>query len=801
MRYSRSIKQQVPTLEAASGARALVAQAGTLVAAAAGILLCGGMPQGSLGVFLGFAAIMLVFIPPTSPQPVVVWVIACVVIGAGGLSLLPSSFLEAPPWRQAMIADGSVGALDHISVVPEETLFWLSILASTLVVGIYLLSQPVGSAAMLGLAAGASLFCAAYSGLAVYAESTGWQSAFDAGPSFGFFANRNHVATLLITGTLTGLGVLTSGVREQKPLALLCGAVGVSACAWTILFVSPSRAGVFLLVTGFGMWLAGLGRGTITRPVLVTSLTLLGVVLVFFLGIDNPAARRIFGEWGASPLEALSSDYRLKVYQDALRLWSEHPLTGAGLGSYRFLYPFYAEVSSSEVTTIHPESDWLFLGLEAGPLAIAGVLALLICVSWRVFALRLREGWGVRWSLLTAATIALIHGVFDVPLHRIELGWWVMVLLCLGLGRHTSPQKVTRGFYWQRVAFAIFGIFIGVLAGLLISAEWFGGRPFPPYAAKAATKHILETHATGHIEEALNLAISESRRSPMEKDLHYQRGVLALHFEGTENEVDAAFNTAKLLSPNWPRLPREMGKAWYQIDKNKAAELWLESVRRQAKIDKGLNHDEAPGAKLYGDILAGATKDPEAIQSLRPPPSFAPALHFSWIRAAADGGSHILGLTGNPEFLASMTDTEKTDFLALWSSRGDNRSLEEFLQSHQEWEEAAWAIRIQKLVGEKNYKEAAARLSSRFSVSLVLPSASGPFESPLEKEYVEVVLSRNQVAARRILSEALQAGGKRRTVAHRLAAASAVQAGDWTTAYKELIAHLKSSGQKLPSNL
>ena len=777
-----------------------MAQTGMLTAAAASILLCGGMPQGSLGIFLGVAAVILVLIPPQSRQSAVVWFVACVVLVAGGLALLPSSLLEAPPWRQAMLADGSFGTLDRISVVPKETAFWMTILASTLVVSIYLISQPVGSTAMLGLAAGASLFCATYAGLAVYADKTGWQSVFDAGPSFGFFANRNHVATLLITGTLTGIGALRGGISKSKPFAVLCGAVGIGVSAWAILLVSPSRAGVILLLAGVAMWLGGLGRRAITRPVVVTALALLVVALVFFLGIDNPAARRIFGEWGGSPAGALS-DYRLKVYLDALRMWSDFPLTGAGLGSYQYLYPFYADASLTEVTTIHPDSDWLLLGLEAGPLAIAGVIALLLCVGWRIFFLRAQEGWSVRWALITAATIASIHGVFDVPLHRIELGWWVMVLLCLGLGRRPNPQEVPRHFHWQRVAFAIMGVFIGVFAWLLISAEWFGGRAFPPYAAKEATKQILEMHTAGRIEEALNLAIEESGRHPMDKDLHYQKGVLALHFEGTETEVDASFKAAALLSPKWPRLPRAMGNAWYQVDKNKAAGLWLESVRRQAKIDQFLNQDVVPGTRLYGEILARVGENSEAVQLIRPPPTFAPALHFSWIRAAGDGGVHILRLAENPGFLARMTNAEKTEFLALWSTRGERDAMEEFLKSHPGWEAAAWGIRIQKFVEEKNYQEAANILSSMFSVPLKLPSASGPFAFPLEKEYVELVSARNQVAARRILSEALKSGGKRRSAAHRLAAATAAEAGDWAAAYEELIAHLKTSGHKLPSNL
>ncbi len=800
MKFSRSIKQ-VPATGEIPEACSLIAQAGILVAAAISILLCGGRSQGSLGVFLGVAAVMLVCLPPRSSQPVAVWVMAAVVIMAGAMALLPAGLLEMPAWWQELLSEKSFGTLDRITVVPAETAFWLAILASTLIVAIYLLSQPVGPAGMLGLAAGASLFCAGYAGLAVFAETTGWRSEMDAGPSFGFFANRNHVATLLITGSLTGLGVITTGITKKYYFAMLCGAVGVTTCAWTIFLVSPSRAGVLLLVAGVGIWLLGLGRRRITRPMAVVFLTLSAVALVFFLGIDNPAARRMIGEWGASPVGGIASDYRFKVYQDALRLWSDFPLTGAGLGSYRFLYPFYADASLTEVTTIHPESDWLLLGLEAGPLALAGMMSLLAMVSWRFVKARESEGWSVRWALVSSAIVAVVHGVFDVPLHRIELGWWVMVLLCLGLGRPSGAWKVRQNSRWQRLAFVVFGVLMGGLSWQLVSAEWLGGGSLAPYEAKEAAKGILAKHAAGHIEEALDLAIEACGRHPMEKDLHYQRGVLALHFEDMDSEVDSAFKAAKMLSPNWPLLPREMGQAWYQVDRSKAATLWLEAVERQSKIDQIVNQGGPPGAKLYGDILARAGRDPEVIQSLRPPPELAPALHFSWIRATSDAAGHIRALAENAGFLAALTEDEKTEFLVLWRARGDRNFLKEFISMHPAWEKATWAVHVQELISEKNYREAVDILATRYSVSLKLPAASGPDQASLEKEYVELIAARNHVAARRVLKEAVQGGGQRRSVAHRLAAASAADAGDWATAYKELIAHLKASGQKLPSNL
>ena len=784
-----------------SGFGGVLAQAGILLAAAAAVLLGGGMPQGSLGLFLGVASVLMIFVGPTARQSAWVWGISCFIVAASALPLLPSGIFEIQPWRQVLVNQGSFGPMDVVSVVPEESLFWLAILASTLVIGVYLLSQPVGPTAMLTLASVATLFCAAYAGLAGYAELHKWEAPFDAGPSFGFFPNRNHVATLLVMGVLTGVGVLTTGVSRRNPWALLAGGVGVGVSAWTVLLVSPSRAGIFLLAAGLGIWLFGLGRRRLTWPVITTALMLSVAALTFFLGIDNPASRRMVQEWGKSPVEAITSDYRFQVYQDVGAIWSDFPMTGSGMGSYRFLYPFYADASLSDFTTLHPESDWLFWLVEAGPLALGGGILLLVLVSRGIFSFRSSEGWGIRWALMTAALVAAIHGVFDVPVHRIELGWWVMVLLCLGLGRPAKTEKVCQGFHWQRVTFAVLGIFTGILAWQLIAAEWFQGRPLPPFAAKEATKEILMNYKAGNVEGALTMAIEESRRSPMSQSLHYQRGVLALHFAGMEGDVDDAFGAAKMLSPNWPHLLRKMGDSWREIDKSKAGDLWLEAVERQAKIDLLIDEHRIPGGKLYDEILAHAGKEPETIHHLKPPESFHPALHFSWIRRAVDPGMHLRELAEAPGFLDRLTDPERTEFLGLWNQRGEKALLRDFLERHPEWEEAAWAVRLQNLVAGKRHQEATELLASRFEVSMEVPQASGPFANAVEKDYATLVAARNEVAARRILKEALRASGQRLSAAHRIAAAEAAKAGDWEAAYKELVAHLKVSGQKLPSNL
>ena len=775
---------------------AFAAQFVILAAAGAGVLLYGGMTQGGLGVFLLTAAVFLVFVQPSVRPVGAAWLVAGFIVGGASLSLLPSGIVRTQAWREVLIAEGGFGALNRVTIVPEETMFWVAILASSLVIGIYLLSQPVSSTGMVWLAAAASLFCAAYAGMAMFAKATGWHPAFQHElATFGFFWNRNHVSTFLVTGALAGIGALAGGIERRNISAALAGAAGVGACSWAVLLESPSRGGVLILVLGAGLWLFGIGRVKWTRPVLVTSGTLLVAALLFCLGTDNPVSRRLFNQGQKASEDKVTADGRLRIYKDSLRMMADFPLTGSGLGTYRFLYPFYADASLTESTAIHPESDWLMTEIEAGPIAVAGFLLLVIFGVRRAYSLRRDSGWTVRWALVCSAAAAMVHGIMDVPLHLGVLGWWVMVLGCLGLGDRPGESAMEKCGTWQRWAFVIPGLFVGLLGWRLVSAQWFGGDALPPFAPQVASKKILAKYNAEDREGAFYLAEAECVRWPMDGELRYQLGVLGLLFEETEAEADAAFRAARILNPNWPRTPFDQANAWYPFDKKRAAGLWLEAVERQAKIDRRQKSSNQPGMRIYSAVLSKLYADPEALQLVAPPVGSDPSLHLAWIGAAADVGPQIRMLASDASFCGNLNHRQRAEFFALWESKGDAVTLEEFLRTNPGWEDDAWGARARALVAAGDYAGAVGILQKHFSVKLELPKSTGGSDHGLEAEYAALASARNDVAARRILDEAGRAGGERSATAHRLRAELAAQNGDWELAYKELIDYLRASGQ------
>ena len=144
---------------------------------------------------------------------------------------------------------------------------------------------------------------------------------------------------------------------------------------------------------------------------------------------------------------------RLKIWQDTLPIIAENPLTGTGLGGSPSVYPFYANKSlRDQSTALHAESDWLTLCAEEGLPALLIVLAMfgfLISQIPKITAHSGRE-WPLRWAFISACFTEVLHGLVDVPLHKPELGWWVLLLGGVGFGgcvwaRVLSRDGVSRG--------------------------------------------------------------------------------------------------------------------------------------------------------------------------------------------------------------------------------------------------------------------------------------------------------------------------------------------------------------------
>jgi tetratricopeptide (TPR) repeat protein len=783
-----------------------------LAGAITAVFLAGGPQEGNLGAFLIIAGLALVVCPPQIRVEPRFWWIAIALVLAASMALLPHGWWPEPGWRQRLI-DAGVPLANSLTPVPRETWFWLEILIFAVCTALFALSHPIRSRSLLSMAVAAIVLCGLYAGLSIYARQTGWEYRFDADPAdFGFFLNRNHTAAFLVTGSVLALGVLGVAFRRHHWLECSLAAIGLTLCASGLFLFTTSRGGVMALVAGTVLWLAGLGHAHRSRRLLISFGAVLGAATILFFSSGSAAQERLFAFFGsgknpapapsqASP-ESVTSipDARVLIFSDTLNIIRDYPLTGSGLGTFRYVFPFYRARFAAEMPVAHPESDWLMLAAEAGPpaLAILGLgLGFLLRRSWR---LREHPYWPLRWGILCAALAALLHGFVDVPAHRTALGWWILVIA--GLGFQHSPREVRRPPLGQYLLFICAGFGAITLGVGLVRAEWFNGPPSPPYAGLRAQPEIMRLRIDGRIPEAVTTARAAIQESPMTERLYFQLGVALLKLESHNAEAESALRVQRLLLPYASRVAVEQGDLWKEIDPKRAAALWSEALEIRERTDRRQGTDEKAALGLFTNLIASAATAAEAQRQLLGKVTGRPEFVLTWLERAAPDlvTAEFSRLAADPAFSKNLSGPQRRSFLESWYTRGDRSALFAFVAEHPEWQQTAAPLQLRHLADSGQFEEAIRLTIERYRVSLDLPTpgasaadaSSSTAAGPLDV-FREAWRKGNTVTALRVLKEARKETPVDPETLRLLAALSA-RDGKWPEAWRYLDQYVRAAG-------
>ncbi len=207
---------------------------------------------------------------------------------------------------------------------------------------------------------------------------------------------RRRLVLLLVTAAC-GIGVVTSYARSAL-LGALMGAVVATVAA---------------LAAGRG------GRGHRLRALLPAALIVAGGALLIALMPGLQA--RLVG------LGDFSSDPRPRLWGTALRIFSDFPLLGAGLGAFKSHFPLY-RLPGDYMATGHPHSDVLNVLAHSG---LAGLLAWL-ALWWAVLRAAASAGRGVLAAGLLAAF--LVGGLAQCYFTDEEPAAMLWLLLALAIG-------------------------------------------------------------------------------------------------------------------------------------------------------------------------------------------------------------------------------------------------------------------------------------------------------------------------------------------------------------------------------
>lgn len=583
-----------------------------------GTLMVGGPWAGYHAVLLGGAAVLMFIFPPKVSLPRLWWLLALGFVVGGMASFLPVAWFPAPEWRGKLEGLGlDTGKQVVIQSRQAGEAFFLFVI--TLLTGLWLAGHRLSSKQVRSWALAFTI------GVAVYALASKLRHGGETGEVFGFFPNRNHTATYLAMGSVCGLGCILQALRDKRYAAMGVALVATAVCFWAVAGWSISRGGVLLTVIGSLGWVSMLGKRYLGKHGM-RMLGLLTLAAVGFFFIADSAvkqrltqtiekAKAVTTTQGNSELvekkvenESVENfDYRVPAALDTFDMIRDFKWTGVGAGQFEVIFPQYRNRTAvhNQAETLHPESDWLWMASETGVPAVLALAALVVLAFWRALSGVLGGRDRVlRGACLVAALLVPLHGIFDVPGHRLALAWCSVFLFTLAL--HMPNEKRFAESSVRRWAFRGVAVVMVAFALFLARAEWLGG-PLPAMIQGDVTlKKAVKLHAEDLVlqkeaadagrkyepapeddllEKAMKILGDAEKTNPMNRELLHAQGVIGLNLAGKEQLVDRCFALERALDPSWVNAPLLQAKAWARYNPQKTADLWKEALARAKKLD------------------------------------------------------------------------------------------------------------------------------------------------------------------------------------------------------------------------
>ncbi|MEE8368638.1 MAG: O-antigen ligase family protein [Thermoanaerobaculia bacterium] len=301
----------------------------------------------------------------------------------------------------------------------------------------------------------AGLFEVLYGGkLWIERATTLWGAGIPGGEGRlrGTFVNSNHLALYLNLALAATFAWLWWSYRRSQRMLDWDRRVLVIApplIVWLTLFLglafTKSRAGLLSALLGTLVQAllvptrtplepssGPLGRLTYGKPrrkrlLVGGGLGLVGLAVVAAIGSQEAASR-----WQLPSLQGIESNRRLQVYSKTLGLWSQFPLTGTGLGSFRDGFPLVQPPGLVEEWH-HAHNDWLELlattGIIGTGLFLAGLGMLLRRLARVLADGRRTEDRAAALAALGAMAAVGVHSFFDFGLTMPATAFTLVVLL------------------------------------------------------------------------------------------------------------------------------------------------------------------------------------------------------------------------------------------------------------------------------------------------------------------------------------------------------------------------------------
>ena len=612
---------------------------GLLIIAIFGCVASGAPKQGFYGILFVSIGILVALFPPAFITSK--WLIIGLTLFLISLStsLLPRDFASSQSWRTNLESLGlDTGNL--ISPHPAATIESLIIVGVIIMIGLCSLGHRISRESFHKIAALFALAVSLYTGISMLFVQNEWDWAWDPNNQFGFFANRNHMATLMVMASLVGVGSSFVYLKKKNWMAFFIMLLATGTTCWAILGYSISRAGLILFISFQLIWFVFVVKKHLNYKLVTSFLVLFSLAVILFLLSDTKLEDRFekLVEKKESSSKILNNDskndytsilgLRKYIHTDAYKMIQSEPWTGTGLGTFEFIFPFYQKESTTfsegvNSRALHPESNWLDLTSQAGLLSTLIILIVIMSLLFlTLFRNRRSRSWLLCLSCILSIFCILFHGIVDVPGQKFGIILSGILLIGVTLKHNHSKDRVSPRY--ATITYQLLAVGVFSLGVILVHSQWFSSSSIVFSDTQTRINKIQNLYQKSidsarkkdtadqkkFLLSAIDLTNNTIKRSPLDSDLHFIYGKLYSFLDGNEDKIKSSFEIESALDPNWFKLPLRQSKVWLFIDINETRMLWSEGFDRANMIN-----DKYSKAS-WSEILTQARQHPILIRDV-----------------------------------------------------------------------------------------------------------------------------------------------------------------------------------------
>jgi len=259
------------------------------------------------------------------------------------------------------------------------------------------------------------------------------------GRAVGFFANADHMATLLVVTIPFLAAIVAAGTTSsmQRYSAIVAVAIGVAIVVVVGLALNGSLAGY-----GLALPVIAASALVILPPRSRLRFWIVGVTALLVLASVAALETTSIGAGKLGEHATSSVQSRAAIFATTARAAGDYMPFGSGLGSFQSVYPLYER--PADVTTeyvVHAHNDYAEIGLELG---VSGIILILLFLGWWFAAVwrawRRPEGPFARAAAVASAAV-LVHSIVDFPLRTAAISACFAMCLALLSDSRAAPPK------------------------------------------------------------------------------------------------------------------------------------------------------------------------------------------------------------------------------------------------------------------------------------------------------------------------------------------------------------------------